>query len=211
MAQAQKPIDMPDAQLLEALALRAAELEAARGEYAKVEAALQKAHKAYEALAEERHRRAVDAMVSTGVPDWALLLEETGASGMVMHKACERFLDTLGLRQSGYYPETQQRCLQVSLAPDDVEGAQRLTGSILTLLPHLRPVVDPKDKQAQPAVRLSVMSEDLSASGILSLWVASETTARLTLTRYGQARELYAGSLNDCLLHIAAHHSLASC
>lgn len=51
-----------------------------------------------------------------------------------------------GLRPNGYFPDTEQRCIQISLYKHDDEHTKMVHDGILELLPYIKPLKDGKKR-----------------------------------------------------------------
>jgi hypothetical protein len=95
--------------------------------------------------------------------DWYFLLEVKPES-MVRYKAADNALRKIGLYASGYWEETNQRCIQISLYRDDKEHANKVMESVQVLLPYLK-------ARSGGFKQFSITDESLSEHGSYSLQV----------------------------------------
>lgn len=128
-----------DADLDRELAAADAELARMRDAYLKLGDEICALDARAEALRNEQTRRSLAATAEAG-PDWPFLLEGR-TPDKVRYGECGRQLERLGLDRSGYFLETGQTCIVISLTREG--GAAELTAkaaAIRQLLPALIPV-----------------------------------------------------------------------
>jgi len=86
--------------------------------------------------------------------DWILCGD---TKGMRHYKFQQEFLENFDLRRNGYFPDTDQAGLSISLNKNDPDDTlQGMADTIELFVPHLKPVKD--------RVRISITDHDLSAS-----------------------------------------------
>lgn len=146
--------------------------------------------------------------IQTGELDWPALLEETGNTGMAMYREAEKRLREYGLGHSGYIPETQQRCIRVSVAFDasDEDLAKKAEG-IKLILPHLK--VNAKDRYRDgEGIYIDVMEDTLSEHGSYGCWYVPKTGKwELWIVRYGSPSKLSThDSIEEFLLMLKDKH-----
>ena len=109
--------------------------------------------------------------IQSGEADWSYLLETDGGSNMVKYNELNRRLNEIGLRQSGYHPETQQYCIQLILykyADDAEERLKKTIDGFMEVLPYLKP--DPKTNE----IHVDVLESTLSQFGVYDFFFKKE-------------------------------------
>lgn len=75
---------------------------------------------------------------NTKRPDWEWILHEEGPQGQVRYKYAQKQLANLGLRASGYYPDTKQRAIQISLIKGDPNSLKSIKKGLKIILPYVK-------------------------------------------------------------------------
>ncbi len=142
------------------------QLNALRDRYAEIYKEMEPLFQSHKDLEDEADRRTIASFGDN--PDWAYLLEETGSTSTARYKAANEAIDKLSsnLAFSGYTHKIQQRHVRVSLGEnEDVSSCLR---GLETLIPFLKYQVDEDGEEEGFSIcRVGVLSNDLSASGIL--------------------------------------------
>lgn len=197
MRKTNKELDaaLSDAALAAKLAVAKEKLDEARQEYAHVGKLVSTRHSIYERLTDEQNRRKI---ASDSQPDWDWLFDYSeGEGGMTKYEARKAALHNLSpnITASGYNTHNMQSLLDVMLNREsDIDAVET---AIRTLLPVLKPVDD-------DGIYISVMTDDLSESGILHIRSKDKQTFDICKTVYGSTRDIMRGaSLREVLERIA--------
>jgi len=184
-----------------------AQLDTLRERYAEIENQISPVYELHRQLLDEVDRRKIASMENA--PDWPFLLEETGDSPSIRHRACEKAIRALApeLDVSGYNYELQQRVVRIAISKR--EPLDRCLAGIETLLPFIKERTDESSGVAGNIKYLSITSDDLSESGILSLVVNEvKNFYEVRKNRFGRSRPLKTfNSLRDALMYVQREHS----
>lgn len=75
--------------------------------------------------------------------DWNWLLEEDGStSDMERYKFGNQELSKIGLMANGYFPETKQRAIRISLIKGDKQSYEKTIKGLTIILPFIKPRED---------------------------------------------------------------------
>lgn len=183
-----------DAKIARAEELRDEALEA----YREADRALTRRSSALNNLREERDRR----IVTAGSLTMATLLDmgpNPHAETEAMYKAANAAIEDLSvqgayrLSTSGYYPDTNQRAISLSVHPNTTEvQLDKLAKTLsedLSAIKLTQPEVDHAPLEEKVRV-IGLTDDDLSASGSLGLFMFEDGTAQVSKTTYGRTRLL---------------------
>lgn len=132
--------------------------------------------------------------------DWVFLLKETGSSPMTTYKALQKAAEPYSMYVSGYFPETQQRCLQLKLYKKNPERTALVKLGIETITPYYKPNKD-------GWVIWNIFEHTLSEGGIYRLLVKPDlSSAELQITRFYHTTSILDGPLDKMLEYIQEHH-----
>lgn len=136
--------------------------------------------------------------------DWEELLSESGYDSQAKYKARDRVFQGFcssygGLQTSGYFPETEQVAVRVSMTHGDEQQLREVNKALSFLLPYLKP-------QKDGAVHLGVFESTLSAHGVYTLKVKGDKVV-LSKRTYGTEWDLKTFvELEDALEYVQKHH-----
>lgn len=130
---------------------------------------------------------------------WEFLLEEDNAD--TTRRELDRQLLTMySLSSSGYFPETMQRQLRVSVRKDaSPEALQKKEEGLTALLPLIKPITD---DQCGPMRVVDVCEDSLSQFGSYYLAFIEGQIPSLRIRTYGNARIIKEGSIAELLLYL---------
>lgn len=207
----------------EALQVERAQVEqhltALRLRYAQLSEEIHSWAKRAQALDEETDQRRLKAVLAAPAVDWPFLLAVNayGNTSQARFKASNeavaalaRVSDHSALSLSGYFPETQQRCVQLGLVGDNDLVTEVALKGLEQLLPHLKAVELPRLQRK--AVVIKVFESTLSENGSYQLLIdPSLNSFSLERVRYGSPHVLVtADNLGDVLNYVQKHHPYTS-
>jgi len=74
--------------------------------------------------------------------DWNWLLSHDGdTKGDVRYNFMDKTLRKIGLGHSGYFPNTDQTCIQISLGKDNPQSLKKTMAGLKKVLPYLKPAL----------------------------------------------------------------------
>lgn len=112
-------------------------IENKRGEYERVTNEFRELNKNLSLIIEELNSRKA---VNTGydIP-WLLSVhDEYGRESIARSKACDEFLESLGFRTMGYYPDTDQVAIHIRIKENSKASVDKALKGIETLLPYIK-------------------------------------------------------------------------
>lgn len=181
------------------LAVATERLDEARVASAKASRLVGSRYNVWQRLNEEQDRR----LVESGALDWEKLLTETFNGSKALYAARNKALAEIGLKASGYYPSTEQTAIQISLKNTD--GVDRVLAGLEEVLPFLKPVGKEYQGKGKKNIRIGIMDDDLSESGILSL-INRDGKWVIVKNRYGTESDLYSfDTLREALAKIGTN------
>jgi hypothetical protein len=130
---------------------------------------------------ERKLMETIDEMsVETMTPEQLLnCIPETTAR----YKACNKYLESIGLRSSGYYPDTNQRAVQIGLYQDDDDDFEVQYKGLESILPVIKPLTE-------GFKRIDIFESSLSEFGVYSLRVYADDDYKINFTRYSNSRTI---------------------
>lgn len=118
----------------------------------------------------------------------------------VRYEACNKYLESIGLASSGYYPDTNQRAVRIGLYRDDDEDFDVQYKGLKSILPIIKPI-------KQDFKRINISESSLSEFGIYSLRIYSDDDYKLNLTRYGSPETVAEfKTLREAMKYIQKNH-----
>ena len=135
-----------------------ADIEAVRDEIAPLETKFDSLFGKRKRLTEKRDTEKVSRMYGGTGPDGVDIgLVLTGDTGsQALYRERERQLRELGFHGSmGYFPETEQTCISISLTVGDEAANQKQLESVKMLLPHIKPITEGADKVKVKVLNIS--------------------------------------------------------
>lgn len=131
--------------------------------------------------------------------DWPYLLEE--GQGPEHYKLCNQALADLGLSGSGYYPETMQRAVRITMHQHQAGQVELLGASLKLVMPHIKPMNDGYGY-------VGIFERSLSEFGSYLLrFLPDQSTFECIRRRYGSVSVLKTSSdLYEVLAYIQANH-----
>lgn len=190
---------MDDEELARALAQKELELAALREQYEKIGEQILIESAQLGDLLDEQCRRRMAAGIEAGKGlDWECLLQEGG--GLERYKACNKALAEIGLMSSGYFPETNQRCVRICMHQEKAGEVEQVATSLELLMPYLKPI--------EGWLRVSIFERSLFSSGSFKLLMKPDGTEfQCVRGRYSQtAVEKTSSSLREVLAYIQQRH-----
>lgn len=183
------------------------QLSALREQYTKLGEQMKPVYESHRDLEDEIDRRKLASFGDN--PDWAYLLEETGCTSTARYKAAKESIAKLSdnLAFSGYTHKIQQRHVRVSLCEN--EGVSSCLKGLETLIPFLKYQVDEDGEEEGFSIcRVGILSNDLSASGILFIALfKGMPQVEVRKTVYGRTRLLRKfDNLESALNYIAKEY-----
>lgn len=109
----------------------------------------------------------------------------------------KEFFSQLGIETLGFWPQTNQAVVEISLTKDDSEQYAKTLDTLKKIISHIKPVSGYK--------RIGISEHTLSEFGFYELLV--DDKFHVALTRYGNERiEKSFDTLEDCLTYIQKYH-----
>lgn len=126
-------------------------------------------------------------------------LLETFPETETKRKLLRDLLSKFGLSAEGYFPDTGQRCIQLSLKKGSKESLQKTYDGIQLVLPYLKPVRDGN-------IYIDIFESTLSSRGIYTL-IIKKDKFEVEKTTYGHPEIIYSNKdLKKVLEYIQKHH-----
>jgi hypothetical protein len=126
-------------------------------------------------------------------------LLETFPETETKEKLLRDLLSKFDLSAEGYFPDTGQRCIQISLEKDSKESLQKTYYGLKLLLPYLKPVKDGN-------IYVDIFESTLSRFGIYTLIIKKEKF-EVEKTTCGHPETIYSNKdLKKVLEYIQKHH-----
>ncbi len=148
-----------------------------------------KLQKGYDDLAKAK----VTEMQARGEIDWAYLLRND--TGTEAYRTLGVELLKLSLSNSGYFHQTNQRCISFGLYKKDDDYTIKVEAGIRTIFPYLLPLPD-------GYVHIDFMEKSLSEYGSYDLYLKQDLTGYINKRTYGSDSKVFEGDLTVLLAYI---------
>lgn len=135
--------------------------------------------------------------------DYELLLKAFPDSA-VTYKLLGEVLCKFNLMNSGYWPQTAQRAIQVSFTKKDSEKNNNQIQGLLTLLPYITPIED--SSQLNGCKLFGILEHTLSEHASYIFGVRADNTVALLTQRYGTTTITELGEFQQAMNYIQQNH-----
>jgi len=137
--------------------------------------------------------------------DWELLLEEKG--GQAIYDQYNKELRRRGLIGGGYFPETGQRCIKISLIKNSEDSYDNTIRALLEILPFVKPLTKETDAGYK---YIGILESTISEHGVYFFLIDDEKNKveyKLMKTIYGRTSELKKfNSLSKAIKYVQENH-----
>lgn len=134
---------------------------------------------------------------NTKKPDWNFILHSGQSESMELHRYRNEMLRSIGLSSSGYFPETKQAAIQLTLIKGKPETKAKTLKSLSMLLPYIKPVAG--------TLRFGIFEHTLCEYGIYTLVLNKKW--EIHFTRYSHTTtEQSFDTLKEAIEYIYENH-----
>ncbi|AQW88613.1 hypothetical protein FDH34_gp088 [Serratia phage BF] len=124
-------------------------------------------------------------------------------NGMEHYRKSQQFFDSMGFMSSGYYPETNQKCLQIVLYKDRCRDTM-MKDSIKKVLPFILPA---QDDTVGEVKRFGLFEHTLSEGGSYNVrYVVSTGEWQLTIMRWSRFSVVYYNTDLDAFIEYCSQN-----
>lgn len=186
----QKEIDKKEARRTELFKLREP-----------IDLEIEKLYYEIKALKEKQTEQSLEQDMGFVEKFYFLMFEDGCSSDMKRYDAAKELInDELGLWMSGYYPETEQKAVEIMLYKGEGDNLEKTYDSLCKILPLVKPIKEGKEK------RFKLFEHTLSEGGIYALKNVDEKW-KLTITSCGRERDIKEwDNLKEALMYCQEHH-----